>query len=53
VAQFVEALRYNPEGRGFDSRLRHWNFSFRRHYGPEFDSAQKQKYFLGIKAAGA
>ena len=27
VAQLVEALRYNPEGRGFDSRCCHWNFS--------------------------
>ena len=27
VAQLVEALRYKPEGRGFDSRLFHWNFS--------------------------
>jgi hypothetical protein len=27
VAQMVEALRYKPEGRGFDSRWRHWNFS--------------------------
>ena len=27
VAQLVEALRYKPEGRGFDSRLYHWNFS--------------------------
>jgi hypothetical protein len=27
VAQLVEALRYNPERRGFDSRLCHWNFS--------------------------
>jgi hypothetical protein len=23
----VETLRYKPEGRGFDSRLYHWNFS--------------------------
>jgi hypothetical protein len=23
----VEALRYKPEGRGFDSRFCHWNFS--------------------------
>jgi hypothetical protein len=53
VAQLVEALRYKPEGRGFDSRLLHWNFSFRPHYGPEFDSAQKNKYFLEVKAAGA
>jgi len=27
VAQLVEALRYKPEGRGFDSWLCHWNFS--------------------------
>ena len=27
VAQFVEALRYKPEGRGFDSRWCNWNFS--------------------------
>ena len=27
VAHLVEALRYKPEGRGFDSRLCHWNFS--------------------------
>ena len=27
VAQLVEALRYKPEGRGFDSQLSHWNFS--------------------------
>ena len=27
VEQLVEALRYNPEGRGFDSRWCHWNFS--------------------------
>ena len=27
VAQFVEALRYNLEGRGFDTRWCLWNFS--------------------------
>ena len=27
VAQLVEARRYKPEGRGFDSRWCHWNFS--------------------------
>jgi hypothetical protein len=27
VAQLVEALRYKPEGRGFNSRWSHWNFS--------------------------
>jgi hypothetical protein len=27
VAQFVEELRYKPEGRGIDSRWNQWNFS--------------------------
>ena len=27
VAQLFEALRYKSEGRGFDSRWCHWNFS--------------------------
>jgi hypothetical protein len=27
VAQLVDALRYEPERRGFDSRWCHWNFS--------------------------
>ena len=27
VAQLVESLPYKPEGRGFDSRWGHWNFS--------------------------
>jgi hypothetical protein len=57
VAQLVEALRYKPEGRGFDSRWCHWNFSlaqsFRLHYGSEVDSASNrneyQEYFLGGK----
>jgi len=61
VAQLVEALRYKPEGRGFDSRWCHWNFSltltFRPHYGPGVDSASNrneyQEYFLGVKAAGS
>jgi hypothetical protein len=43
VAQLVEALRYKPEGHGFDFRWCHWNFSltqsFRPHYGPGVDSA--------------
>ena len=50
VAQLVEALRYKPEGRGFDSRWCHWNFSltysFRPHYGPGVDSASKRNEFL-------
>jgi hypothetical protein len=27
VAQLLEALRYKPDGRSFDSRWCHWNFS--------------------------
>ena len=27
MGQFVEVLRYKPEGRGFDSRLDRWDFS--------------------------
>jgi hypothetical protein len=42
VAQLVEALRHKSEGRGFDSRWCHCNFSltysFRPHYGPGVDS---------------
>jgi len=52
VAQLVEALRYKPEGRGFDSRWCHW-----LHYGPGVASASNrneyQECFLGVKAAGA
>ena len=55
VTQLVEALRYMPEGHGFDSRLCHWNFSltlsFRPHCSPGVDSASNrneyQEYFLG------
>jgi hypothetical protein len=51
------ALRYKPEGCGFDSRWCHWNFwltlSFRPHYGTGVDSAstrnEYQEYFLGGK----
>jgi hypothetical protein len=61
VAQLVEALRYKPKGRGFDSRCCNWNFSliksFRPHYGPGVDSAfdrnEYQEYFLGVKATDA
>ena len=57
MTKLVEALRYKLEGRGFDSRWCHWNFSltqsFRPHYGPGVDSAsnrnQYQTYFLGGK----
>jgi len=61
VAQLVEALRYKPERRGFDSRWCHWNFSLtqscRPHHDPGVDSASNrneyQEYFKGVKTAGA
>ena len=61
MAQLVEALRYKLEGRGFDSRRCHWNFSltqsFQPHYGPGVDSAsisnEYQEYILGAKATNA
>jgi len=51
----VEGLRYKPEGRGFDCRWCHWNFSlaltFRPLCGPGVESASNrneyQEYFLG------
>jgi len=51
VAQLVEALRYKPKGRGFESRWCHWNISsFQPHYDPGVDSVSKrneyQEYFL-------
>jgi hypothetical protein len=60
VAQLVEALRYKPEGRGFNSRFYYWSFSmtqsFRPHYGPWVDSASNRKeyqeHFLELKVAG-
>jgi len=55
VAQFVELLLYEPEGRGFVSRCCYRNFwlthSFLPHYGPGVDSTSNrneyQEYFLG------
>jgi len=57
VTQLVEALRYKAEGRGFDSRWCHGNFSstysFRPHYDPEVDSASNrngyQEYFVEVE----
>jgi hypothetical protein len=57
VAQLVGVLRYKHEGRGFDSRWYHWNFSltqsFQPNYGVGFDSAstrnEYQEYFPGGK----
>jgi hypothetical protein len=59
VTQLVVSLCYEVEGRGFDSRWCHWNFSlirsFRPHYGPGVHSAsyrnQYQECFLGGKGS--
>ena len=49
VAQLVEALRYKPDGRGFDSRWWHCNFSlkysFRPHCGSGVDSASNRNEY--------
>jgi hypothetical protein len=57
AAQLVEALRYKPEGHGFDSQWCHWRFLltwfFQTHYGPWVGSASNrneyQQYFLGVR----
>ena len=56
-----KVLRYKSEGRWFDPRWCHWNFSltqsFRSHYGTGVDSVSNrneyQDDFLGVNAAGA
>ena len=49
VTQLVEALRYKPEVRGFDSQWGNWNFSltyfFRSHYSPGVDSASNRNEY--------
>jgi hypothetical protein len=52
VAQLVEALRYKPERRGFDSRRCHLNFHWHNPSG-RTNRNDYQEYFLGVKAAGA
>jgi hypothetical protein len=55
VAQLVEALRYKPEGSGFDPKWCHCSYSvtqsFRPLYSPGVDLASNrneyQEYFLG------
>jgi len=49
VVQLVEAMRFKPEGRGFDSLWCHWNFPlkqfFRPHYGPGVESASNRNEY--------
>ena len=61
MAQFVEAMHYKPEGRGFDSPMVSLEFFvdiiLLTDYGHVVNSASNrneyQEYFLGVKAAGA
>ena len=50
----VEALRYNPEGRGFNSRWFHWSFYLHNPSDPVVDSDSNrneyQEYFLWGKS---
>ena len=56
VTQFVEELCCKPEGRAFDSRWCHWNFSltqsFRPHYGPGVDSASNRNEYQEYSLVG-
>ena len=56
VARLAEALRYKPEGRGFDSQWGYWNFSGRTialgSTQPLTDISNKDLLW-GVKAAGA
>jgi len=55
VALLVEALRYKPEGRGFDRDFSS-TYSFRPHIGPGVDSASNKneykRYFMGGGGGG-
>jgi hypothetical protein len=45
LGQLVETMRYKSQGREFDSRWCHWNFSltsFRPHYGSGVDSGSNK-----------
>jgi hypothetical protein len=56
VEQLAEALHYNPEGTGFDSRWYLWDSSltlfFRPHYVPGVDLAPKNNEYQGYLLGG-
>jgi hypothetical protein len=52
-AQLVEALRYNPEGHGFDSRLVSLDFFIDLIFDSASNRNEYQEYFLGEKVASA
>ena len=51
VAQLVEALRYKPEGRGFNSRWCHWIF-FIDHYHLHVLIVSKYRSFKLLENSG-
>ena len=57
MAQLIEAQRYKPEGRRFDSWWILCDFSltyfFRPHYGSVCNINEYQVFFVELKAAGA
>ena len=61
VARLVEALPYNPQGRGIDSRCCNWNFSLTNPSGHTVALGSNQLLaemgkkciFCGLKVAGA
>jgi hypothetical protein len=55
VAQLVEALRYKPKGRGFDSRWCHWNFRNTITLGStqSLTEISTRNISWGVEAAGA
>jgi hypothetical protein len=61
MAHLVEAPRYKPESRGFDSQWGHCDFSLTEFFWPQYDpgvnSASNrndyQEYLLGVKTVGA
>ena len=61
LAQLLEALRYKPEGRGFNSRCCHWNFSLHNPSGhtmvlrltQHLTHVSTVNISWGVKAAGA
>ena len=57
MVQLIEALRYNPEGREFDSLWYHWKCLSHHRSGRAMavgltEPLKDQEYFLGLKAAG-
>jgi hypothetical protein len=48
VVQFVEALRYKPEGHGFHYRWRHCNFLLTQPFWPHYGPGDKSSRCIGL-----